>query len=139
MGSMEDASIVFRPDGTGFTYWTRAGGPFSVNRFSWQTPASGQLDPRLHKSLSGWWDLRGSEIRHQVDRQSVVHSELTLSFAIVAGQDVLGRPATLLEFDRRVIQGTLGARFAFCHRDAYLDDPTVTGALPAGWPDEVHP
>ena len=139
MGAMEDAAIVFRPDGTGLTYWTRDGGPFSVNRFDWQTPATGQLDLRLHQHLSGWWEPQGGGARHQVDSQSEDHRELTLSYAIVPGQDVLGRPATLLEFDRKLIVGTHGSRFAFARRDAYLDDPTVTGFLPVGWPHEIQP
>lgn len=134
MGAMEYAAIVFRPDGTGFTYWTRAGAPFEVNRFDWQTPATGQLDLRLHQYLWGHWKLQGGGTRHQVERQSEDQSELTLSYAIVPGQDVLGRPATVLEFDRNLILGTHGTRFAFARRDAYLDDPTVTGFLPAGWP-----
>jgi hypothetical protein len=127
LGAMEAAVIVFRPDGAGFTYWSRAGGGFSVTRFGWRMHTAGHLDLRLGQRLSGRWELRGREVRHHVDGQSAVGTDLTVGYAIVAGQDVLGRPATLLEFDQPVIPGTVGARFALEDPNAGLDDPTATG------------
>jgi hypothetical protein len=38
-GAMEAADIAFRPDGTGWTYWSRDGGTFYVDRFSWHARA----------------------------------------------------------------------------------------------------
>jgi len=33
LGAMEAAEVAFRTDGTGWTYWSRAGGAFEVRRF----------------------------------------------------------------------------------------------------------
>jgi hypothetical protein len=57
-GAMEAAEIAFRPDGTGWTYWSRAGGAFSVYRFTWHTTEGRQLSLALHHELSGTWDLK---------------------------------------------------------------------------------
>jgi hypothetical protein len=37
LGSMEDAAIVFRSNGSGWSYWARAGGVISLHRCGWRT------------------------------------------------------------------------------------------------------
>ncbi|MDQ2810440.1 MAG: hypothetical protein M3Z75_00790 [Actinomycetota bacterium] len=52
MGIMEAADIAFRSDGTGWTFWTRDGGSFSVTRFDWHTDAS-RLTLNMQEHLYG--------------------------------------------------------------------------------------
>ena len=128
LGSMEDAAVVFRADGTGWTYWARDGGAFCVDRLSWRTDGHSRLDLRLHQSLSGTWTVRDSEIPHRVNNRSAQATNLILTYTIRAGHDVFGDPATLLDFDRPVIPGTIGNRFALKH-DTQIEDPTISGTL----------
>jgi hypothetical protein len=132
-GSMEEAVVVFRPDGSGWTYWARDGGVFSVHRFGWRTAATSRLHLRFRQRRSGTWTVRGHEVRHQVDRQHAHDSELALAYTINAGQDLFGNPATLLELDQPLIVGTVGDRFALKHNNTHIEDPTISGALPRGW------
>jgi hypothetical protein len=125
LGSMEEAAVVFRRDGSGWTYWHRDGGGFHVARFTWRTPADSQLRLRIDRKLSGTWTLRGGVTRHHVDSEHTDHTDLALTYVIQAGQDVLGSPATLLELDRPIFLGTVGDRFARTHGDALDEDPTV--------------
>lgn len=125
-GAMEAADIAFRPDGTGWTYWSRDGGGFSVDRFSWHTTAGRHLILDLHEHLSGTWELAGHATRYHVRRQSPSGTQLLLAYQVIAGQDSLKRPVTLLELDQRISVGTIGNRFAF-HRELTQDeqDPTT--------------
>jgi hypothetical protein len=111
-GAMEAADIAFRPDGTGWTYWSRAGGAFFVYRFSWHTTGGRRLALDLHQGLSGTWKLAHHTIRHHVDNQATCGEQRVLAYKISAGRDILNRPATLLELDQRVSVGTIGDRFA---------------------------
>jgi hypothetical protein len=126
IGSMEAADIIFRSDGTGWTYWSRDGGSFYVRRFNWQITPEGRLDLRFGRQLSGRWTLHGSEIHHQVESQRTDDITLSVSYAITTGQDVLGNAATLLEFDQRLFLGTIGQRFALKTDDAHGEDPTIS-------------
>ena len=42
-GAMEAADIAFRPDGTGWTYWSRDAGTFFAYRFTWHTTEGHRL------------------------------------------------------------------------------------------------
>src|SRR5262245_43327205 len=109
---MEAADIAFRPDGTGWTYWSRVGGAFEVHRFRWRTTAGHQLTLDLRRQLSGTWHLARGTIRHRVTSQAACGERIVLAYQIRAGQDVLGRPATLLEAGQPINPGTVGDRFA---------------------------
>jgi len=127
-GAMEAADIAFRPDGTGWTYWSRFGGAFFVLRFSWHTTDGRSLTLDLDQELSGTWDLHRHTIRHHVDSQATCGKQLVLAYTITAGQDTLKRPATLLELDQRISLGTIGDRFAFKRGLAQDEhDPATAG------------
>jgi len=132
-GSMESAAIVFRPDGSGWTYWARVGGVFSVDRFGWRTASHGQLYLRLVQHLSGTWTVQGQDIRHGIKSQHTRDTELVLAYTINTAPDIFGNPTTLLELDQPVMPGTVGDRFALTDSDARVEDPTITGTLPRGW------
>jgi hypothetical protein len=112
-GAMEAASIAFRSDGTGWTYWSRSGGTFSVHRFGWHTTttAGRQLTLDLHEELYGSWQLADGTTQHQVTSQAARGERIVLAYQIRPGHDVLGRPATLLETGQPVSPGTIGDRF----------------------------
>jgi hypothetical protein len=111
-GTMEAADIAFRPDGTGWAYWSRIGGGFFVLRFSWDTPKDWQLVLGLREELSGRWRAERHTVRHRVTSQIACDTKIVLTYKIRAGQDVLGRPATLLEAGQPISRGTIGDRFA---------------------------
>jgi hypothetical protein len=129
-GVMEVADIAFRPDGNGWAYWSRDGGGFFILRFSWDTAEDGQLAVDLREQLSGSWDLSGRTIRHRVTSQVACDAKIALRYEVRAGQDVFGRPATLLEADQRISRGTIGDRFAFKRGLAGDEQDPTTG--PAG-------
>lgn len=125
-GAMEAADIAFRPDGTGWTYWSRDGGTFDVYRFRWHTTAGHHLTLDLHQYLFGTRDLAGHTTRHHVRSQASPGKQLVLTYQITTGQDSLKRSATLLELDQPISLGTVGDRFAF-KRELREDeqDPTT--------------
>jgi hypothetical protein len=125
-GAMEAADIAFRADGTGWTYWSRSGGTFFVRRFTWHTTAGRQLTLDLHWELSGTWDLQGHTATYRVTRQAACGRRIVLAYQIHAGQDILGRPATLLEVHQPISLGTIGDRFALS-RELAKDEPWVAG------------
>jgi hypothetical protein len=130
-GAMEAADIAFRADGTGWTYWSRDAGTFFVYRFRWHTTAGRRLTLNLHQELSGTWDLAGRTPQHRVTRhrvtsQATCDRQIVLAYNIRAGQDLLGRPATLLDVDQPISLGTIGDRFAFERELAENEqDPTT--------------
>src|SRR5215471_12904583 len=99
MGSMEIASITFRPDGTGWTYWSRDGGSFYVHRFDWRCGARGRVLIKLRRSLSGTYAVRGPGVRHRVARDHAEDTIWNVRYAVRDGRDLLGNPVSLLEFD----------------------------------------
>jgi hypothetical protein len=127
LGAMEAADIAFRPDGNGWAYWSRDGGAFFVLRFSWHTAEDGQLALDLHERLSGSWDLAGRTTRHRVTSQRTCNAQVMLCYQILAGQDISGRPATLLEADQPISRGTIGDRFAFKRGLAGDEQDPATG------------
>jgi len=124
-GSMEGADIAFRTDGTGWTYWSRDGGTFYVNRFSWYTDDR-HLTLDLHETLYGTWHLEDHTTRHRVRSQDAYHKRVALTYQIAAGQNALHKPATVLQLDQPISLGTIGDRFAF-RRELAEDeqDPTT--------------
>jgi hypothetical protein len=125
-GAMEAADIAFRPDGTGWTYWSRDGGTFYVYRFRWHTTAEHHLTLDLHQHLFGTWDLAGHTTSHRVRSQGPSDKQLVFAYQITAGQDSLKRSATLLQLDQPISVGTVGDRFAFKRHLAQTEhDPTT--------------
>jgi len=114
-GAMEAADIAFRSDGTGWTDWSRDGGPFHVYRFSWHTSAGHQLTLALDRELSGTWELQNHTTRYRVESQTGCDEQIMLTYEIRPGQDALKAPAKLLQFDKPISLGTIGDRFAFKH------------------------
>jgi len=112
LGAMEAASVAFRPDGYGWVYWSNAGG-FFIARFSWHVAESHQLTLDMYEELSGTWRYEGHTLRHRVASQDACDTKTVLTYEIRQGQDVLGRPATLLETGQPISLGTVGSRFAF--------------------------
>lgn len=132
-GSMEEAAVVFRPDGSGWTYWARDGGVFSVHRFGWRTAPIGRLHLRFRQQRSGTWTVHDHKVRHHVDRRRTRDAELALTYTINPGRDLFDNPITLLELDQHVIAGTVGDRFALKHSNTRIEDPTISGVLRRGW------
>jgi len=112
LGAMEAADIAFCPDGSGWTYWSRDGGGFSVLRFRWHTTDDRQLALELHEQMSGNRELEGRRTRHHVTSKAACDTNIVVAYEIRAGQDLFGTPATLLEADRPISRGTIGNRFA---------------------------
>jgi hypothetical protein len=132
-GDMEAADIVFRRDGTGWTYWSKIGGPFVVYRFTWHIAADGRLSLALNQQLAGTWNLQGETIHHRVTSTAASDRMVLLIYEIRAGQDVLGRPATLLNVDHPIRLGTVGDRFAL-KRELLEDEQDPTTRNPhRGW------
>lgn len=131
LGAMEAADIAFRPDGTGWTYWSRDGGAFYILRFRWQTTGGQQLTLGLHQELSGTWDLAGRATRHHVTSQAGCARQIAVGYQIAAGQNAFRKPATLLRLDQPIRVGTIGDRFAR-KRDLarHEQDPATRRARP---------
>jgi hypothetical protein len=130
-GNMEAADIAFRPDGNGWAYWSRDGGGLFILRFSWHTTAGGQLGLDLREKLSGSWDLEGHVTRYRVTSQEACDTKIVLAYEIRAGQDVVGKPATLLEVSQQISRGTIGDRFAL-KRELAEDEQDPAPLGPAG-------
>lgn len=111
-GAMEAADVAFRRDGTGWAYWSRAGGPFFVLRFGWNTCGRERLTLRLREQLSGTWRLEGSSTRHDVTSHSARDEQIVVTYQIMPGNTLSGEPATLLELGKRLRLSTIGDRFA---------------------------
>jgi hypothetical protein len=125
-GAMEAADIAFRSDGTGWTYWSRDGGPFNVLRFVWHTGASHTLTLDLHQELSGTWELHDHATQHRVSSQAARDKQIVLAYEITAGQNLYRKPATLLQFDQQISIGTIGNRFTYKRELAQTEyDPTT--------------
>jgi hypothetical protein len=123
---MEAADIAFRPDGTGWTYWSRDGGTFLVYRFTWHTTEDHRLTLTLHQQLSGTWDLADHATRHRVISQAASGQQIALTYQITRGHNALRKPATLLKLDQEISAGTIGDRFAFKRELADTEhDPTT--------------
>ena len=112
LGAMEGADIAFRRDGYGWVYWSNAGG-FFIMRFSWYVAENQQLTLDMYEELSGTWRWEGHRLRYRVASQDTCDTKTVLTYEIRQGQDVLGRPATLLETGQPISLGTVGSRFAF--------------------------
>jgi hypothetical protein len=128
-GAMEAADIAFRPDGTGWTNWSRDGGTFHVYRFSWHTPASDQLTLALGQELSGTWDVQSHTTRYHVQSQTSCSRQIELAYQIRPGQDALEEPTKLLQLDKPIRLGVIGDRFAFM-RELAEDEQGPTAHTP---------
>lgn len=113
-GSMEAADIAFRPDGRGWVYWSNFGGGFHIMRFRWYLGDRRRLTLDVREELSGRWyrDRRSLGTGYRVSSKQASGPRIVLGYEVREGQDVLGRPATLLETDQPISLGTIGARFA---------------------------
>jgi hypothetical protein len=124
-GAMEGADIAFRPDGNGWTYWSRIGYSFFIQRFGWDSADGNQLVLDLREELSGRWYTERYATRHRVTSRDACDTKIVLSYEIHAGDNVLGEPATLLEVSQPVSLGTIGNRFAFERTLAASEDDPV--------------
>jgi hypothetical protein len=125
-GDMEAADIAVRSDGTGWTYWSRDGGSYYVLRFGWHTDANLDLTLDLHENLSGIWDLSGHMTEHRVASRTPHDKQIVLAYKITQAQNILRKPATLLQLDRQISMGTIGDRFAYKRELAATEyDPTT--------------
>jgi hypothetical protein len=126
-GAMEAADVAFHPDKSGWVYWSNAGG-FFILRFGWHAEEGRLLTLDIREKLSGTWYLEGRAPRYHVVSQDACDTTTVLTYEIRRGQDVLGRPVTLLETGQPVSLGAAGSRFAF-ERDLAEDerDPVARG------------
>src|SRR5829696_3533148 len=115
----------FAPHESGWIYWARDGGVFTVDRFVWHTTGRRRLELRIHRSLSGIWTVREGHVYHSVDEQSRCNDALSFTYTVGVGRDAIGGQVTVLELDRPVSVGVIGERFAFEHGGVRgEDDPT---------------
>jgi hypothetical protein len=135
-GDMEASDVAFRPDGVGWVYWYNAAGAFTVLRFAWRDTEGKRLTLDLKGEASGSWRMDGSTVSHHVDRQTVSFERLAMTYEVVAGQDAAGSPVTILDFDRHVIVGVTGSRFALERKIAHdeCDPAGVSGTTLAQRP-----
>ncbi|MEV8436087.1 hypothetical protein AB0425_01825 [Actinosynnema sp. NPDC051121] len=113
----EFSELVFRADGTGWTYWCSWSAEFTVERFRWRETAPGVLEVRLVALLSGTWSTVGGETRHEVEDREPLDLTSSPTYRIT------GDPLAL-ELDRP-IDVTLGAtRFTLLSRDAVDPAPS---------------
>lgn len=91
-GSTEYTELGFRPDGTGWQYWSSWSTTFVVHRFTWEGTAS-RLLVRLDMILDGTWSLAGERTHHRIERREHLDTELTLSCTLASGPRLrLARP-----------------------------------------------
>ncbi|HEU4540368.1 MAG TPA: hypothetical protein VFR23_04515 [Jiangellaceae bacterium] len=119
VGDMETNDIAFGHDGSGFSYWARVGGVFTVKRFTWNIDNQ-RLQIRFTCRLSGTWTVHLGHIRHYVTGERGCSSAWAAPYRISRADDALGNPTTVLTLDRRI--GVGGQRFAYL-RDT-IEDPT---------------
>jgi hypothetical protein len=112
MAGMEAAEIAFRADGTGWTYWSNAAGGFEVLRFVWRQTSRSALTLRVREYAGGTWSLDRGTVTHQLRSQHADDRRIALGYEISAAQKVYGDPATVLQFDKKVIPGSVDSRFA---------------------------
>jgi len=106
--------IAFRADGTGWTYWCNAAKGFEVMRFTWRQASRSALTLRVREYAGGDWSIdHRDHVTHRVTSQRAWDERISLGYKITAGQDVNGRPATLLQVDQGAIRTVvIGKRFA---------------------------
>lgn len=131
-GDMEATDIAFCADGTGWTDWTNAAQAFEIMRFRWQASGS-TLVLHLHEYVSGTWNLDGGTAPRQQRDRHALDEQIPLGYEITEGQNAVGGPATVLQFDRHVILGVSSNRFAFERELADGErDPAYSSAVPPG-------
>jgi hypothetical protein len=107
----EFADLVFRADGTGWTYWCSWSMEFNVERFRWRETTPGVLEVRLVLLLSGTWSTVEGETRHEVTDREPLDTNSTHAYRLT------GDPLTL-ELDRPVDVDLGGTRFTLLTREA---------------------
>jgi len=113
LGSPEDSDIAFRPNGSGWAYWSKWGGVFMVLRFAWHTTADARLVLRLRRELSGSWYLEDSRIKHRVEDQQSGQGNLAVAYEISQQTDAYGRSARAVKFSQQISPSVIGDRFAY--------------------------
>jgi hypothetical protein len=106
----EHSDVVFRADGTGWTYWCSWSAEFTVGRFRWRETAPGLLEVRLVTLLSGTWRLVGGETAHEVADREPVDTLLTPAYRITGNPPVL-------ELDQRIDVELGATRFTLLARE----------------------
>jgi hypothetical protein len=111
LGSMEAAEIAFSAEGTGWIRSSNAGGGFELTRFRWRDASGRNLTLDLYENESGTWRMVDGRPPHRAKEQ-LEDERIAVAYQITAGQDVVGNPATILEFDQPLIRGVVDNRFA---------------------------
>jgi hypothetical protein len=112
---VELGEVAFRPDGTGWLYWSSWSKSFSLHRFTWRIPAPGHVDVHLHRYFSGTWR---PDDTHDVQAEELDERTLALAYTLKPAEGEVG---PVLEFDQRLEEWTIGNCFALT--DSPLDDP----------------
>lgn len=115
--SVELGEVAFRPDGTGWLYWSSWSKSFSLHRFTWRAAGSGRVDVHLLRYFAGIWH---PDDTHEVESEELAERTLELKYTIKPADGDIG---PVLEFDQRLDEWTIGNRFALT--DSPLDDPTA--------------
>jgi hypothetical protein len=66
----------------------------------------------VREYAGGTWSLDRGTVIHQLRSQHADDRQIALGYEISAGQKVYGDPATVLQFDKEVIPGSVDSRFA---------------------------
>jgi hypothetical protein len=111
LGSMAAVDIAFSAEGTGWIHWSNVGGGFELMRFRWRDASGRDLTLDLYEYESGTWRMVDGRPPRQTKKQRE-DERIAVAYQITAGQDVVGNPATILEFDQPLIRGVVGNRFA---------------------------
>ncbi|NUT47905.1 MAG: hypothetical protein HOV94_11440 [Saccharothrix sp.] len=107
----EFSELVFRADGTGWTYWCSWSAEFTVGRFRWRETAAGVLEVRSAVLLSGTWTAVDGRTRHEVEEREPLDSTSCPTYRITGDPPVL-------ELDRPIDVALGGTRFTLLSRDA---------------------
>ncbi|WP_123747621.1 hypothetical protein [Saccharothrix texasensis] len=107
----EYSEVVFRADGTGWTYWCSWSTEFTVERFRWRVTAPGVLEVEPAVRLSGTWSVVDGGTRHAVEDREPLGTTSFRTYRIT--DDPL-----VLELDRPIDTALGGTRFALLSREA---------------------
>jgi hypothetical protein len=112
-GSPEASDIAFRPDGTGWTYWSNWGGAFTIWRFAWDTTADLRLVLRVNRHVSGTVRVGNSGPIHDVDGEWSRNDVISVGYETSQQPDAHGRISNVVTFDRHISLSVIRDRFAY--------------------------
>jgi hypothetical protein len=112
-GSPEVSDIAFRPDGSGWAYWSNWGGVFTIWRFVWDTTTDVRLALHVDRQLSGTVRVGTAGPTHDVREEWRREDEISVGYGISRQPDALGNTATVVTFDRHISLSVVRDRFAY--------------------------